>query len=70
MLEYKSFNSSHFYRRNINAPRKRYRVKPKFAFTISGIDMDVCGFFTLVGIEMESIGSYSRDCRHLRTAGP
>ncbi len=57
MFKNESFDSSHFYGGDADTPSKHYRVEPELAFTISGIDMDVCGFFTLVGIEMESIGS-------------
>jgi hypothetical protein len=65
MFKNESFDLSHFYGGDVDAPRKHYRVQPELAFTIAGIDVDVRGFLTLVGIEMESKRSYSQDCRHL-----
>ena len=65
MFKNESFDLSHFYGRDVDAPRKHYRVEPELAFTITGIDVDVRGLVALVGIEMESKGSYSQDCRHM-----
>lgn len=65
MFKNESFDRSHFYRGNVDTPRKHYRVEPELAFTISGIDVDVRWLLALVGIEMESKGPYSQDCRHV-----
>lgn len=64
MFKNESFDLPHFYGCNVDAPREHYRVEPKFAFTIAGIDVDVRGFITLVGIEVESKRTYSQDCWH------
>ena len=64
MFKHEPFDLTKCMRCQAAVSRQHDRIEPKFAFAVSGPNMNVWRFTALIGVEMKSESADAKDGRH------